>query len=225
MKEAYPTVLRRTACIAERPRFFSYVLYSPTSSNTHFTVVSSTRFFCHGGCGRYTVTDYCIGTEIDICCGWLCEGNLLNYAVMPCIHCITAPELVWNDQCGHDEPPPSPSVFGAANRLQTARAPRAGDPRAVGLQSRVDRGVRTRGLLATRAVSAHSTHGAGAHLAPAPYRPRSGRTGTYGTGIGPIPSSTEHPRCPEAQAPSTCGASRSTQGSANLCVDLPILCL
>ena len=38
------------------------------------------------------------------------------------------------------------SVFGAANRLQTARAPRAGDPRAVGLQSRVDRGVRTRGL-------------------------------------------------------------------------------
>ena len=49
--------------------------------------------------------------------------------------------------------PPS-SVFGAANRLQTARAPRAGDPRAVGLQSRVDRGVRTRGLLATRAVSA-----------------------------------------------------------------------
>ena len=46
------------------------------------------------------------------------------------------------------------SVFGAANRLQTARAPRAGDPRAVGLQSRVDRGVRTRGLLATRALSA-----------------------------------------------------------------------
>ena len=46
------------------------------------------------------------------------------------------------------------AVFGAANRLQTARAPRAGDPRAVGLQSRVDRGVRTRGLLATRAVSA-----------------------------------------------------------------------